>query len=109
MKDWVSDEFNELAFGDRRVNEKGRNIIRTLSKQPGVSIPQAFNTWVEIKSCYEFFASGKVTWQKILNPHQKATLERIKNERVVLLPTDTSSLNYTSKPSIKNLGHIANK
>lgn len=108
MNDWVDDEFMYLDLGDKRVNAKGKAIINTLAKQPGASIPKAFNTWSEIKSCYEFFANGKVTGQKILSPHLIATRQRLIHEKVVLMPTDTSALNYTSKPSIKELGNIGN-
>lgn len=106
MDDWVDDEFLELELGDKRVNKHARKIIRGLASQPGVAIPQVFNTWSEAKACYEFFHNGKVQAEKILSPHKKATLERIEKELVVLLPQDTSALNYTSKPSIQNLGNI---
>lgn len=106
MDDWVSDEFLELEFGDKRVNKHGKKIIRDLASQPGASIPQVFNTWSETNSCYEFFHNGKVQAEKILTPHRKATIERVKKEPVVLLPQDTSALNYSSKPSIKGLGNI---
>lgn len=109
MEDWIDLEFSTLKFGDPRVDRHGRKIIRTLSKKPQATISQAFNTGSECKCCYEFFANGKVTWQKILQPHQEATLTRIKEQPIVLLPVDTSSLNYTSKPSINDIGAIANK
>lgn len=106
MEDWINNEFRGLNFGDKRVDRNGINIINSLSKHPGSTIPAAFNTASEVKACYEFFHSGKVTAEKILKPHIKATLERIKNESVILLPQDTSTLNYSSKPSIKDLGNI---
>ena len=106
MEDWVSCEFQELKLGDKRVDRKAKKIINTLSKQPGASIPKAFNTAYEVKDCYEFFHNGKVTAEKILAPHKKATIERIKNESVVLLPQDTSALNYSTKLNIRDLGNI---
>ncbi|MFI5344338.1 MAG: transposase DNA-binding-containing protein, partial [Chlamydiales bacterium] len=106
MEDWINHEFLELDFGDKRVEKSGKRIINTLSKQPGASIPKAFNTGSEVKACYEFFHSGKVTPERILKPQQQATLERIKGEAVILLPQDTSALNYSSKPSIRDLGNI---
>lgn len=106
MEDWVSNEFFSLNLGDKRVDRHAKKIINRLSLQPGVSIPQVFNTWSETKACYEFFHNGKVQADKILSPHKKATIERIKKESVVLLPQDTSALNYSSKPSIKDLGNI---
>ena len=106
MDDWVSEEFFELELGDKRVNKTAKKIINNLASQPGAAIPIVFKTWPETKACYEFFHNGKVQSEKILTPHREATLRRIRKETVVLLPQDTSSLNYTTKPSIKDLGNI---
>jgi hypothetical protein len=102
MEDWVFHEFQELKLGDKRVDKKAKKIIGSLSKQPGASIPEAFNTSYEVKDCYEFFHNGKVTAEKILIPHKKATIERIKNESIILLSVDTSALNYSTKLSIRD-------
>lgn len=106
MDNWVNEEFFELDLGDKRVNKGAKKIINSLASQPGASIPTVFKSWSETKACYEFFHNGKVQTKAILAPHIKATLERINRESVVLLPQDTCSLNYTSKPSIKDLGDI---
>ncbi len=106
MEDWVFHEFQELKLGDKRVDKKAKKIIGSLSKQPGASIPEAFNTSYEVKDCYEFFHNGKVTAEKILIPHKKATIERIKNESIILLSVDTSALNYSTKLSIRDWGNI---
>src|SRR5215203_168329 len=109
MEDWVSEEFLFLSLGDIRVDRSAKNIIKRLASQPGVPITQAFETHSEVKTCYEFFHNGKVTAEKILKPHRQATLNRIKSEPIILLPQDTSSLNYSSKPSIGGLGNISAK
>lgn len=102
------EEFEGVNLGDKRVNTKCLSIVDTLANRPGATIPTACDTWSETKCCYEFFANGKVTPEKLLEPHKKATIKRIQKEQIVLLPTDTSSLNLTSKPSIKSLGNIGN-
>lgn len=109
MDDWVSDEFVHLDLGDVRVDKSAKKIVKALAAQPGASITQAFETSSEVKSCYEFFHNGKVTAKKILKPHIEATLNRIRSEDVILLPQDTSALNYSNKPSIEGLGNISAK
>lgn len=108
MENWVIEEFEGLNLGDKRVNVKCLSIVDKLANHPGASIATACDTWSETKCCYEFFANGKVNPEELLKPHKKATIKRIQKEQVALLPTDTSALNYTSKPSIKNLGNIGN-
>lgn len=106
MDDWVSDEFSTLKLGDVRVDKHAKKIIGRLASQPGAAITRVFNPWSEAKACYEFFHNGKVNAEKILSPHRKATIERIKKEPVVIVPQDTTALNYSNKLSIKNLGNI---
>lgn len=47
-----------------------------------------------------------MTPEKIFSSHKAATLERIKKEKVVLLPQDTSEINYSSKTDIDGLGPL---
>ncbi len=42
----------------------------------------------------------------ILTPHTEATVERIKEHKVVLAPQDTTTLNYTH-PDTEGLGPIS--
>jgi hypothetical protein len=110
MDNWVNDEFFDLSLGDVRVNKSAKKVISELGAQPGASIPQIFETSSEVNFCYNFFHNGKVTAEKILEPHIKRTIERIKSEPVILLPQDTTSLNYSNKLSLEDdLGNISGK
>ena len=40
----------------------------------------------------------------ILDAHSEATIERIKQQRVVLAPQDTTTLNYSTHPMTQGLG-----
>ncbi len=42
----------------------------------------------------------------ILTPHTEATIERIKEHKVVLAPQDTTTLNYYAHPATEGLGPI---
>lgn len=107
--DWVDDEFSLIDLKDKRVNGTSKRIIRTIASRPGVSLTEAFPTHSELEGCYRFLASGRVTAERILEPHLKSTLKRIKAESVILLPQDTTSLNYSSKLSVEGLGEISAK
>lgn len=109
MEDWVRSEFSLMKLGDVRVDESAKKIIDKLASKPGCAITEVFETSSEVKACYEFFHNGKVSPEKILDSHKKATLNRIKSEAVVLLPQDTSSLDYSSKDSIEGRGNISAK
>ncbi len=104
---WIESEFDDVDFGDTRLNDRCQFIVEAFDKSPGASIPQAFKSWAETKACYEFFKNPSVNEEKILEPHIKKTLGRIKNEEVALLLNDTSSADYTGLDSITGLGRLA--
>jgi hypothetical protein len=106
---WAEEEFEEIDLGDKRLNTRTISIVETLGLAPGRTIPQAFQSWKEIKACYNFFKNGSISSQKLLAPHLKKTIERIKEYPVVLLPSDTTDINYTSKDAMEGKERLDNK
>lgn len=105
---WIELEFESLDLGDCRLNKRSITIIESLGLAPGKSIPQTFQSWSEIKATYNFFSNRRITNEKLLKPHLKATMERIAEYPVVLLASDTSELDYTSKKKMKNKERLSN-
>lgn len=106
---WVKEEFETIDLGDKRLNERIIYIAENLGFAPGRTIPQTFRTWNEIKACYNFFNNDLVSEQKLLAPHIEKTLERIREYPVVLLPSDTTDINYTTKEAMKGKERLDNK
>lgn len=106
---WVESEFESIDLGDYRLNCRSIGIVEDLGLAPGRSIPQTFQSRGEIKAVYNFFTNEKVTEQKILKPHIEKTVERIKEYPVVLLPSDTTEIDYTSKKAMKGKERLSNK
>lgn len=104
--DWVVEELGCIDFGDKRLSDRFIKLVSGLNQQSCASIPGALDTWSETLAAYRFLSNKKVTHEKMLLGHKQATLERIKNEKVVLLPQDTSELNYSSKGDIEGLGPL---
>lgn len=106
---WIESEFAMLDIGDARLNRRAISIAENLGLVPGRTIPQAFVSRGDIKSCYKFFDNGSVSDKKILAPHIEKTKERIQEYPVVLLPSDTSELDYTTKKAMIGKERITNK
>jgi hypothetical protein len=87
---WVNDEVKTVHLGDTRLDTRMKRILLDLGDKPAQSIPQAMGGWAETMAAYRFFANDKVTYEHVLQPHYDATLERIKQQKVVLLPQDTT-------------------
>jgi len=106
IMNWWQEEFKAIDLGDKRLNTRATNLLKSLGRSPGESIPSSCGGWEETKSAYRFFENQNVTVENILVPHQKATIERIKKHQVVLFIQDTSTLNYTSQKQRKDIGPI---
>lgn len=105
---WTTAEFKSIDIGDTRLNRRLIQIIETLGLSPGRTIPQAFQSWSSTKACYNFFSNGSVSEQKIIKPHIKQTIERMKEYPVVLMPSDTSELDYNSKDAMDGRERVTN-
>ncbi len=69
-------------------------IAQDFYNRPQANIPEACGTKARTRGSYRFFQNEKVTMDVILTPHTEATVERIKEHKVVLSPQDTTMLNY---------------
>ena len=103
---WYKKEFKTINLGDKRLNIRAINLLKTLGQNASESIPSSCEGWGETKAAYRFFENKHVTAENILAPHQKASIERIKKHKVVLFIQDTSTLNYTEQKQRKDIGPI---
>jgi len=108
-QNWAKQEMNSIDMGDSRINARTANIIDNFYKSIGSSIPQSMTSRSEVQACYRFLENDLVSPEGILEPHLQSTMERAKDHPVVLLPSDTSSIDYTGKNSIKDLGILEGK
>lgn len=106
ISDWISEETKTANLGDKRLTVRLGRVLDMLSRKPEKSIPTSSNGWHETKAAYRFFDNDLITEGKILKPHLDATLKRIQKEPVVLLPQDTTELNYSGMPSTQGLGKL---
>jgi IS4 transposase len=105
---WAESELKTVDFGDTRLNRRVIKIVETLGFAPGKTIPQAFQSWGSVKACYNFFSNDLVSEKKIISPHIQQTIERMKEYPVVLLPNDTSELDYNSKDAMQGKERVTN-
>lgn len=100
---WIASEFNEVSFGDKRLDKRLKEVAHGLAAKSERNICSAFDDWKEIKACYRFFANEKVHSDKILDPHQGRTLERVRNHKRVLFIQDTVVFSLGDRPGSSNL------
>jgi hypothetical protein len=102
-------ESNRSIFGDKRLDKRMDKIITGLSEKPHASISQVFDNQYQAKACYRFWDNDKVEPESILLPYVEQTIESARNHDIILLPQDTTSLDFTNLKSTSGLGYLDSK
>lgn len=95
MATWIDEELATLDLGDDLLNRRQKSVLRRFADRPRASIPGACRGWAETQGAYRFFSHPRVTAEAVLQPHCDATIRRIEEHPVVLLPQDTTELDFT--------------
>lgn len=106
MKSWSEMEFSAVDFGDKRIEDRFKQLAERLVLQPMSPINQACEDWAESKAAYRFFQNEKVSSQKILSAHQDKIKERLRGHELVLAIQDTTFLSYNGHKKTTGLGNI---
>ncbi|QPR66515.1 IS4 family transposase [Lysinibacillus macroides] len=103
---WTYNEFKDMGIACGRTIKRVIRSMQTLSKQMGASIASASADKAEAKAIYRLLANPKVTPSVLLQTHRKATMAHIKKreESVILVVQDTTTLNYTAHKKTEGLG-----
>jgi Transposase DNA-binding/Transposase Tn5 dimerisation domain len=95
MEAWIAEELKTVDLGDERLDRRFEIVLERLASRPSVSIPAACKGLAETQAAYRFFDNERVEAAKILQPHRQATLERIRQQSMVLIVQDTTELEMT--------------
>jgi hypothetical protein len=106
--DWCAHELESMDLGDERLNRRARKILTKRWVDPSASFAASFKEWTDGKGAYSLIEhkSPQINMKTLLAPHAEATVARMAVEPVVLLPQDTTSLNYTGLRKTEGLGTI---
>jgi hypothetical protein len=105
--DWVRREFSGVDLRDKRLNRRVVKVAQLFAKSPTAPINEASGGWTPAHAAYRFFRNIKVTLQRILNPHVRATANRMKgHDGPILVVQDTTFLSYGQHPKTRGLGTI---
>jgi len=105
---WAECEFGSVRLYDGRLKRRLYQIADDFYNKPQANIPEACGNQSRLKAAYRFFKNEKVTMEVLINAHTEATIERIKQHKVVLAPQDTTILNYSTHPMTAGLGPTGN-
>jgi hypothetical protein len=98
VAEWIRAELSSLDLGNVRLTERQAILLDKLAAKPSESLPGATGSWAELNAAYRFCDNKCVTAEKVLAPHRVSTIERIRRQPVVLIPQDTTELEFDRDP-----------
>jgi len=105
--DWAEQEFGQAQLNDERLSKRLLTVARDFYNRPQANIPEACQSRKKTRAAYRFFNHPQIGMEKLLQSHYEATHQRIRQEQIVLVAQDTTSLNYSTQPAIVGLGPIS--
>jgi Domain of unknown function (DUF4338)/Transposase DNA-binding/Transposase Tn5 dimerisation domain len=106
---WVRREFGGARLGDHRLEQRLLELAGAFFTKPQANIPQACGTPAAAKAAYRFFDHDRVNMDALLEPHHRATIDRMRRESLVLVAQDSSSLRYTMHTEMQGIGPISSR
>jgi hypothetical protein len=108
QEDWCAYEMAGLDLGDQRRNQRAVKMLQARWQQPQASFYGSFDSWAPTKAAYGLIEhpGREISLERLLSAHQQATQARMAAEPLVLLPQDTTGLNYTGLQQTTGLGPL---
>ena len=108
QEDWCAAELATLDLGEKRRRQRAVQILEARWAQPQASFHGSFDSWADAKGAYELVRHPRapISLETLLAAHAQATQERMAAEEVVLLPQDTTTLNYSGLKQTTGLGPL---
>ncbi len=91
---WAEIEFCRADLGDVRRRQRLIRLASQRGASPNASIAQSCGSAAATKAAYRFYDNDAIQPSAILASHQKATVERMSNQSLVLAVQDTTELDY---------------
>lgn len=106
MGTWAENEFQTLELGDVRRTRRLAQMVDTLVRRPGMSLPRTFRSKADLNAAYYAYNSKRISPQAIRDAHKDATVERVSALPLVIVASDTTSLDFTTHEAVQGLGHL---
>jgi hypothetical protein len=107
---WAEEEFGGLKVWDARLKHRLYHLAADFwGDAQSRSLTRRCADRARTVAAYRFFRNPRITMQIILGAHREAVIARMGAQPLVLVPQDTTSLNYTGHPDTAGLGPIGNK
>lgn len=102
----ILNEFQEISFRDKRLDERFEKIMLGFGANPSGIISKVFVEAKEQKAAYRFLRNEKITFETMLDSHQKKVKQRSDEADTILAIQDSTSLHLTGAKKVSDIGCI---
>ncbi len=101
------DAYVDIELGDKTLSKRVVRTLNQLGSNPTASISSACNDPHQAKAVYRLLSNKKFTAEAVVDVSHNETMRRIAESgvRVVLMPQDTTTLNYSGLKNTEGLGN----
>ena len=108
-EEWAAQHYMQVDLGDKRRNQRAVQIAASMAADPEASLPQQAGSRAALDGSYRLYNNRHVTMEALLAPHRRNTLAAAALYPVVLMPEDTTILDFTAHPMTKGLGPVGDE
>ncbi len=105
-KEWAKQQWGQTELGDKRRTRRAVFMGARMALNPGGSIPEQMGAWPATKAAYRLLNEKDVNLSNVSQPHWEQTRQDAAQAELVLMIQDTTEIDFTPQPHIKNLGPI---
>lgn len=103
---WIRNQFKDVNIPDLRLVERLEKIACRIIAKPDLSIPKQNDEWKDIKAAYRFYASDKIQFNRLIQPHINQTKKKVAKMKQILAIQDTCFISYSKHASVEGLSEI---
>lgn len=104
--EWIAEEMETLELRDPRRKRRVMRMIEQFASNPGESIPKACGNGADTKAAYRALGSEEIAAEEIRLAHARATAERTRELKRVLVMQDTTGISLGTCEETEGLGPL---
>jgi len=101
--DWAEREYDRCCYPDGRVCRRVVEMGKCWTRKLGKPLPAIFPHPAERKAAYRVLSNPRIQMQHILEPHYESTVDRGREQDLILAIQDTTTLNYHGLKATRGL------
>jgi hypothetical protein len=106
---WAQQQWGTCQLGDRRLTARAVRLGEAMARQPEGSLPAQVGDPAALRGAYRLLNNPRVTVEQLWHPHLQQTQQAARQQAVVVLVQDRTTLDYSHHPATGGLGPVGSR